>query len=44
MLLPKRTKFKKAFKGRIHGDAKGGTELNFGLYGLKATTTRKNYS
>ena len=37
MLQPKRTKFRKAFKGRIHGDAKGGTALNFGAFGLKAT-------
>ena len=36
MLQPKRTKFRKAFKGRIHGVAKGGTELNFGAFGLKA--------
>jgi len=36
MLSPKRTKFRKAFKGRIHGVAKGGTTLNFGSYGLKA--------
>ena len=36
MLSPKRTKFRKAFKGRIHGMAKGGTDLNFGAYGLKA--------
>ena len=36
MLQPKRTKFRKAFKGRIHGDAKGGAALNFGSYGLKA--------
>jgi large subunit ribosomal protein L16 len=36
MLQPKRTKFRKAFKGRIHGEAKGGTALNFGSYGLKA--------
>lgn len=36
MLQPKRTKFRKAFKGRISGDAKGGTALNFGSYGLKA--------
>lgn len=36
MLQPKRTKFRKAHKGRIHGVAKGGTELNFGEYGLKA--------
>ena len=38
MLQPKRTKFRKAHKGRIHGMAKGGTQLNFGAYGLKATT------
>ena len=37
MLQPKKTKFRKAHKGRIHGVAKGGTELNFGQYGLKAT-------
>ena len=36
MLSPKRTKFRKAHKGRIHGLAKGGTTLNFGTYGLKA--------
>lgn len=36
MLSPRRTKFRKAHKGRIHGNAKGGTELNFGTYGLKA--------
>jgi large subunit ribosomal protein L16 len=36
MLSPKRTKFRKAFKGRIHGVAKGGTTLNFGSFGLKA--------
>src|SRR5271170_2453292 len=36
MLSPKRTKFRKAHKGRIHGNAKGGTALNFGAYGLKA--------
>lgn len=36
MLSPRRTKFRKAHKGRIHGMAKGGTELNFGTYGLKA--------
>ena len=38
MLQPKRTKFRKAHKGRIHGNAKGGTKLNFGSYGLKATS------
>ncbi len=36
MLSPKRTKFRKAHKGRIHGLAKGGTALNFGAFGLKA--------
>ncbi len=36
MLQPKRTKFRKQFKGRIHGEAKGGTDLNFGEFGLKA--------
>jgi large subunit ribosomal protein L16 len=36
MLQPSRTKFRKQFKGRIHGTAKGGTELSFGQYGLKA--------
>lgn len=37
MLQPKRTKFRKQHKGRIHGEAKGGFDLNFGSYGLKAT-------
>ncbi|HEV2562767.1 MAG TPA: 50S ribosomal protein L16 [Rhizomicrobium sp.] len=36
MLQPKRTKFRKQHKGRIHGAAKAGTSLNFGEYGLKA--------
>jgi large subunit ribosomal protein L16 len=36
MLQPKRTKFRKAFKGRMNGNAKGGTSLNFGSFGLKA--------
>jgi large subunit ribosomal protein L16 len=36
MLQPKRTKFRKQHKGRIHGNAKGGAQLNFGSYGLKA--------
>ena len=38
MLSPKRTKYRKAHKGRIHGEAKGGTTLNFGNFGLKATS------
>ena len=36
MLSPKRTKYRKAHKGRIKGLSKGGTALNFGAYGLKA--------
>ena len=36
MLSPKRSKYRKAHKGRVHGLAKGGTTLNFGAYGLKA--------
>ncbi len=41
MLQPKRTKFRTAHKGRIHGNAKGGTTLNFGAYGLKAVTPER---
>src|SRR6266550_1678235 len=36
MLQPKRTKFRKQFKGRIHGTATSGADLTFGSYGLKA--------
>ena len=36
MLQPKKTKFRKAHKGRIHGAAKGGTRLSYGAFGLKA--------
>jgi large subunit ribosomal protein L16 len=36
MLQPKKTKFRKAHKGRIHGNAKGGSDLSFGAFGLKA--------
>jgi len=36
MLQPKKTKFRKMHKGRIHGNAKGGHTLNFGQYGLKS--------
>ena len=47
MLSPKRTKYRKAHKGRIHGLAKGGSTLNFGAFGLKAleparVTARQN--
>ena len=38
MLSHKRTKYGRADKGRVHGLAKGGTERNFGSFGLKATT------
>ncbi|MAE50307.1 MAG: 50S ribosomal protein L16 [Micavibrio sp.] len=38
MLSPKKFKHRKQHKGRIHGNAKGGTSLNFGAYGLKAIT------
>ena len=38
MLAPKKTKFRKAFKGRIKGNAKGATTLTFGSFGLKALT------
>ena len=41
MLQPKRTKFRKAHKGRIKGNAKGGTALNFEAFGLKATTPER---
>ena len=37
MMQPKKTKFRRAFKGRIHGAAKAGFTLNFGSHGLKAT-------
>jgi large subunit ribosomal protein L16 len=37
MLSPKKTKYRKQFKGRIHGLAKGGFTLNFGSHGLKST-------
>ena len=41
MLQPKKTKFRKQHKGRIKGEAKGGSTLNFGTYGLKATTPER---
>ena len=36
MLFPQKTKFRKQFKGRIHGNAKGNYSLNYGSFGLKA--------
>lgn len=41
MLSPKRLKFHKQHKGRIHGLAKGGSELSFGSYGLKALSPER---
>jgi large subunit ribosomal protein L16 len=41
MLQPKRTKFRKAFKGRNVGVSKGGTALNFGSHGLKSIETER---
>ncbi len=41
MLSPKRTKFRKAHKGRIHGSATRGNRLNFGAYGLKAVSAER---
>ena len=38
MLSPKKTKYRKAHKGRVHGKAKGGTSVAFGKYGMKAIT------
>ena len=41
MLMPKKTKFRKQHKGRIHGVAKGGSELAFGSFGLKAMSPER---
>ncbi|MEQ8226451.1 MAG: 50S ribosomal protein L16 [Rhodospirillales bacterium] len=41
MLAPKKMKYRKAHKGRIHGNAKGGTTLNFGAFGLKAVSPNR---
>jgi large subunit ribosomal protein L16 len=41
MLMPKKTKFKKQHKGRIHGLTKGASELDFGSYGLKALSPER---
>jgi hypothetical protein len=43
MLQPKKMKFRKTFKGRIKGDAKGGSALNFGAYGLKALEPERDH-
>ena len=36
MLMPKRTKYRKAHRGRRQGQSKGNTEVHFGQYGLKS--------
>ena len=41
MLSPKRLKFRKQHKGRIHGLAKGGSSLSFGSFGLKALSPER---
>ena len=41
MLSPKKTKYRKQFKGRIHGAAKGNYKLNFGSFGLKAMQSER---
>ena len=41
MLLPNKTKFRKAFKGRINGSTKGGSALNFGEFALKAMSPNR---
>ena len=41
MLMPNKTKFRKQHKGRIHGATKGGSELAFGSFGLKAMTPER---
>ena len=37
MMQPKRTKYRKRFKGRNEGLTKRGAQLNFGSFGMKAT-------
>ena len=41
MLLPRKTKFRKAMKGRNDGVATRGTEINFGKYGLKSLSNER---
>lgn len=41
MLAPKKFKFRKQHKGRIHGNAKGGTTVAFGAFGLKALSPER---
>ncbi|ADG40849.1 MULTISPECIES: 50S ribosomal protein L16 [Leuconostoc] len=39
MLVPKRVKFRRVHRGHMRGEAKGGTTVTFGDYGLQATTS-----
>ena len=39
MLVPKRVKHRREFRGKMRGEAKGGKEVSFGEYGLQATTS-----
>ena len=39
MLVPKRVKHRREFRGKMRGEAKGGKEVAFGEYGLQATTS-----
>jgi len=41
MLAPKKMKYRKAFKGRIHGVASSGHYLAYGTFGLKATSPER---
>jgi len=41
MLFPKKTKFRKCYKGRVRGISKGATSLNFGSYGLKSLEPKR---
>ncbi|MFE5278695.1 50S ribosomal protein L16, partial [Bacillus cereus] len=37
MLVPKRVKYRRQHRGKMRGQAKGGTEVTFGEFGLQAT-------
>ena len=37
MLVPKRVKHRREFRGKMRGEAKGGKEVTFGEFGLQAT-------
>ena len=40
MLVPKRVKHRREFRGKMSGEAKGGKEVSFGTFGLRATESR----